>query len=69
MDRLAMSKRWALALIVGGGLLAYHNVLGHSFHYDDDHSILENPHIRSLANVPRFFVDPGTFSGMPEARM
>ena len=64
-----MSKGWALALIVGGGLLAYHNVLGHSFHYDDDHSILENPHIRSLANVPRFFVDPGTFSGMPEARM
>ena len=69
MDRLAMSKGWALALIVGSGLLAYHNVLGHSFHYDDDHSIVENPHVRSLVNVPQFFVDAGTFSGMPEARM
>ena len=69
IDRLAMSRGWALALIMSCGLLAYHNVLGHSFHYDDDHSILENPHVRSLANMPQFFVDPGTFSGMPEARM
>ena len=61
MDRLAMSKGWALVLIVGSGLLAYHNVLGHSFHYDDDHSIVESPHVRSLANVPQIFVDPGTF--------
>ena len=69
MDRIVASRGWALALILGCGLLAFHNVLDHSFHYDDDHSIRENPHLRSLANVPRFFIDPGAFSGMPEARM
>ncbi|MEE3258723.1 MAG: tetratricopeptide repeat protein [Candidatus Latescibacterota bacterium] len=69
MDRIVANRGWALALILGCGLLAFHNVLGHGFHYDDDHSIRENPHLRSLANVPRFFVDPGAFSGMPEARM
>ena len=61
IDRLAMSRGWALALIMSCGLLAYHNVLGHSFHYYEDHSILENSHVRSLANMPQFFVDPGTF--------
>ncbi|MFL2542109.1 MAG: tetratricopeptide repeat protein [Candidatus Latescibacterota bacterium] len=69
MDRIANKRGWALALVLVCGLLSFHNVLGHSFHYDDEHSILENPHVRTLANVPRFFVDPGTFSAMPEARM
>ena len=59
----------ALAVIVACGLAVFYNTLGNSFHYDDEHSIVENPHIRSLENVPRFFVDPGTFSGLPEARM
>ncbi len=36
--------------------------LGHGFHYDDFHSLVYNPHIRSLDNLPRFFVDPGLFS-------
>jgi hypothetical protein len=36
--------------------------LGHGFHYDDFHSLVNNPHIRSLGNLPRFFVDPALFS-------
>ena len=32
------------------------------FHYDDEHSVADNPHIRSLQQIPRFFVDPATFS-------
>jgi len=63
------SNGTAIALILLCGLLVYHNVPGNSFHYDDEHSILENPHLRSLDNAARFFVDAGTFSGMPEARM
>lgn len=43
-------------------LAAYGNSLGGSFQYDDEHSIQQNIHLRSLRNVPRFFVDPGTFS-------
>ncbi len=62
-------RRSPLALIVLGGLLVFANTLDNSFHYDDNHSIVDNPHLRSLGNVPRFFVDPGTFSAMPEARM
>ncbi|MBT7417957.1 MAG: tetratricopeptide repeat protein [Gemmatimonadetes bacterium] len=69
MEQIANRRGWALGLVLVCALLSYHNVLWHSFHYDDEHSILENPHVRSLANVPRFFVDPGAFSGMPEARM
>lgn len=58
-----------LALILACGLAVFANSLDNSFHYDDGHSLRDNPHIRSLANIPRFFVDPGTFSAMPEARM
>ena len=50
-------------------LILYANALGNSFHYDDTHSLVDNPSVRSLANVGRFFVDPGMFSAMPDTRM
>ena len=28
------------------------------FHYDDGHSLVRNPHLRDLGNLPRFFLDP-----------
>ena len=59
----------AIALIVVLGIAAYFNSLDNGFHYDDEHSILENHHVRSLLNLPAFFLDPGTFSGLPQARM
>ena len=40
----------------------YYSALENQFHYDDFHSIVHNPHIRDLANMPRFFVDPELFS-------
>ena len=43
-------------------LLVYLNSLQNPFHYDDLHSIVENPHIRELRNIPAFFVDPTLFS-------
>jgi tetratricopeptide (TPR) repeat protein len=39
------------------------------FHYDDGHSLVRNPHIRHLANLPRFFVDPALFSENPADAM
>lgn len=33
-----------------------------TFHYDDFHSIVHNPHIRTLESIPLFFVDPSRFS-------
>ncbi len=44
------------------GFLLYGTALKNPFHYDDLHSIRYNPHIRSLENMPRFFVDLHTFS-------
>jgi tetratricopeptide (TPR) repeat protein len=47
----------------------YLNSLGNSFHYDDSHAIVGNPHIRSLAELPRVLVDPRTFSREPQMAM
>ena len=40
----------------------YGQSLEFPFQFDDGHSIYENPHIRSLENVPSFFADPTKFS-------
>ena len=55
--------RAAAPLALGAVVLAaYGNSLGGSFHYDDFHSIVHNPHIRDLSNLPGFFFDPSLFS-------
>ena len=48
--------------IVAVCLAAYANSLDNGFHYDDEHSIQRNIHIRDLGNIPLFFKDPSTFS-------
>ena len=50
-------------------VLVYANSLGNPFHYDDAHSIVENEHIRELANIPRYFVDPTLFASEPRFAM
>jgi tetratricopeptide (TPR) repeat protein len=54
----------ALACIV-----VYAPSLGNPFHYDDEHSVLLNPHLRDLARVPSYFTDPTTFSVDPAKAM
>ena len=68
MRALSPSSRAWIA-IAALAMLTYHNTFGNSFHFDDLHSIVDNPHIRSLENIPRFFVDPGTFSAVSDAAM
>jgi tetratricopeptide (TPR) repeat protein len=41
---------------------AYINHFQNGFHFDDRHTIVENPAIEHLTNIPRFFSDPQTFS-------
>ncbi|MCX5679024.1 MAG: tetratricopeptide repeat protein [Candidatus Omnitrophica bacterium] len=41
-------------------LIIYSNSLGGEFVYDDDYFIVKNVHIRSLENIPSFFVNPST---------
>ena len=52
----------AIAGIVVIAGLCYLNSFQGSFHYDDYHSIRDNPSIRMLANATDFFTDPSMFS-------
>jgi tetratricopeptide (TPR) repeat protein len=47
---------------------AYANHFQNGFHFDDSHSVVDNPYIRSLHNLPRFFTDATTFSVLPANR-
>lgn len=49
-------------LIVLAGLLAYGGSLQGTFHFDDIHSVSDNPHIRSLSEPLRFLTDKAQFS-------
>lgn len=60
---------WAPSSVAVLIAAVYLNSLGNGFHYDDSHSILENPHLRSLTNLPRILVDPQTFSREPAMAM
>ena len=57
---LSGARTYLLMAFAGGAI--YWNALGNPFHFDDLHSVQFNPHIRSLYNVPSFFVDLHTFS-------
>ena len=50
------------ALLFSLSLLAYSNTFGAGFHLDDFHQIVKNTNIRNLADLPRFFTDPGMSS-------
>ena len=64
-----MSIRFLLVIVVGSVALVHSPGLDSGFHYDDGHSLLRNPHIRSLANAGEFFTHPSTFSETPEYAM
>lgn len=54
-----------LALLAAVALLPYLNSVHNGFQWDDFHHIRENPAIRDLGSIPRFFTDPSTFSSNP----
>lgn len=62
-------KRWlilaGILLVVG---ITYRNHFGNTFHFDDGHTIVRNPWIRDIHNIPRFFRDSRTFSILPPNR-
>ena len=51
-----------LLLLLAAVALVYWNTLDNSFHFDDQHSLTENPHIRDLRNIPDFFARADMFS-------
>lgn len=55
---------WAILLLVAV-IAAYANHFYNGFHFDDSHTIVNNTYIRSLRNIPLFFIDGRTFSSLP----
>ena len=62
MSRTRFFPLAVLLLVVG---LVYGNSLSNSFHFDDFHTITDNPAVRSLGNLHRIFTDTTAFSVLP----
>lgn len=62
-----MSNRRLLPLVLLLAVisLVYSNSLNNSFHFDDFHTVTDNPAVRSLGNLHRFFTDTTAFSVLP----
>ncbi len=60
------SKHAPLGALLVLGAAAFGNAMAGGFHFDDSHSIVENPWIRSFAYLPRWFKDSQTFSVLPQ---
>ncbi len=58
----------AALLVLAAVTLAYANHFENGFHFDDFHTVNNNPYIRSLHNAKLFFTDPSTFSVLPANR-
>src|SRR5262245_41943971 len=52
-----------LVLVIGA---AYANSFSIGFLFDDIYGIAQNPALRSLRNIPRFFADPFTLTSVRE---
>jgi hypothetical protein len=65
-----LSKKQTIWLTVAllAIFVAYANSFDNGFHFDDFHTVTDNPAIRSLGNLPRFFTDTTTFSVLPANR-
>ena len=64
----AVWKVIAVVLLLCAEWCAYGNHFHNGFHFDDSHTVVDNPAIRSLSNLPRFFNDTSTFSVLPANR-
>lgn len=63
---LEEDERFAgLLLVLTVFLAAVYALFNGAFHFDDFHNLVENESVRSLANLPRFFTDPSTWSAEP----
>ena len=57
-----------ISVILATVSITYSNSFHNAFEFDDLHTIVDNPAIRSLHNIPRFFTDATTFSVQPANR-
>ena len=61
-----LSKRFLpLILLLVAVCLVYGDSFENSFHFDDFHTVTDNPAVRSLGHLPRIFSDATAFSVLP----
>ena len=56
----------AVIVVIALSFAVYSNNYRHAYHLDDAYTVVTNPNIRSLQNIPRYFVDPGTYTSVRE---
>jgi tetratricopeptide (TPR) repeat protein len=56
-----LTRRWAIALILGATFIAFSNSLLNGFAYDDNTQILRNEFIRDFSNLPKALVTEAWF--------
>lgn len=61
-----LDTRRCVLLLAACIAVAYANSLDIGFQLDDVYLLVENPAVKSLANIPRFFVDPFTLTAVHE---
>ena len=60
-------RTWLPVVIISALAFAvYANNYRHAYHLDDAYTLLNNPSVRSLEQVPRYFVDPATYTSLRE---
>ena len=59
----------SVLLLILAIVFVYMNTMSNAFHFDDFHSIVENPSLMEIGNMPEYFKDPGMFSGKAGIRM
>ncbi len=66
---VSKTKQFLLFVIAIGMVLAvYSNHFKNAFEFDDDHTIVNNLHIRDIKNIPSFFTDATTTSTLPASQ-
>ncbi|WP_299246653.1 tetratricopeptide repeat protein [uncultured Aquimarina sp.] len=67
MNQIPKKKTlYFLIIMVIVTTITYLNHFDNSFHFDDFHTITENPNIRNLKNIPDFFTDGSTIGSLPQ---
>jgi len=68
MSRLLSKTVLAFLGLVAAVVFIYGSHLHNSSQFDDFHAIVQNPYVRDIHNVPRFFVDSDISSVLPANR-
>lgn len=65
LRKVLRTRHCALAMSLVAIVLVYANSFSNGFHFDDFHTVVDNPAVRSMGNLRRIFTDTTAFSVLP----